>query len=186
MSPNLTPELEESSEGLSKERLITAGALLLVAVLTILDLVEDRIEGAHWPHLLTEAAVVIASTAGALYLLRKFLKRSRSDHRQLCLEMIAARNDARHWRSKTGEILKGLGAAIEEQFCQWKLTEAEKEVGMLILKGLSHKEIANIRKSSEKTVRQHATSVYAKASLDSRAQLSAFFLEDLLLPSEQT
>jgi DNA-binding CsgD family transcriptional regulator len=62
------------------------------------------------------------------------------------------------------------------------LTEAEKEVGLLMLKGLSHKEIANIRNSSEKTVRQQAGAVYAKSGLEGKGQLSAFFLEDLMIP----
>ncbi len=185
MSSETDSEPEESAEGAPKERLVTAAGLLLVAFLTILDLIEDRLEGAHLPHLLTEAAIVVAATLGALYLLRKYIRRSRSEHRQLYLEMIAARDDAKRWREKSGEILSGLGQAIEEQFNQWNLTDSEKEVGMLLLKGLAHKEIANIRNTSEKTVRQHATSVYAKASLESRAQLSAYFLEDLLLPSEK-
>jgi hypothetical protein len=32
------------------------------------------------------------------------------------------------------------------------------------------------------TVRQHAVAVYRKSGLAGRAELSAFFLEDLLLP----
>jgi len=35
---------------------------------------------------------------------------------------------------------------------------------------------------SERTVRQHAVAVYRKSGLAGRAELSAFFLEDLLLP----
>ena len=51
-----------------------------------------------------------------------------------------------------------------------------------MLKGLSHKEIADIRATSETTIRQQALAVYRKSDLRSRAELSAFFLEDLLLP----
>jgi len=47
---------------------------------------------------------------------------------------------------------------------------------------VSLKEIAEFRSRSEKTVRQQASSVYSKANLENRASLSAFFLEDLLLP----
>jgi DNA-binding NarL/FixJ family response regulator len=53
------------------------------------------------------------------------------------------------------------------------------------LKGLSHKEIAEVRRTSERTVRQQAREVYGKAQLAGRAELSAFFLEDLFLPAEQ-
>ncbi len=53
---------------------------------------------------------------------------------------------------------------------------------MLLLKGLGHKEVAALLERSERTVRQHAVSVYRKSGLAGRAELSAFFLEDLLLP----
>lgn len=53
---------------------------------------------------------------------------------------------------------------------------------LLLLKGLSHKVIAEVRATSERTVRQQALAVYRKAGLAGRAELAAFFLEDLLLP----
>jgi DNA-binding CsgD family transcriptional regulator len=79
-------------------------------------------------------------------------------------------------------VLEGLGAAIDRQFRRWALTEAEREIALLILKGLSHKAIARIRRTSERTVREQARSIYNKAGLSGRSGLSAFFLEDLLLP----
>ena len=66
----------------------------------------------------------------------------------------------------------------------WKLTHAEKEVALLLLKGLSLKEVAELRHVSEKTARAQSFSVYAKSGLGGRAELSAFFLEDLMLPLE--
>jgi hypothetical protein len=57
-------------------------------------------------------------------------------------------------------------------------------VAMLLLKGLGHKEAASVLDRSERTVRQHAVSVYRKSGLAGRAELSAFFLEDLLLPMD--
>jgi DNA-binding CsgD family transcriptional regulator len=95
-----------------------------------------------------------------------------------------ARIQGRQWRDETRALLKGLGAAIDRQFLTWKLTEAERDVGLLILKGLSLKEIAGARGTSERTIRAQARSIYAKAGLSGRAALSAFFLEDLLAPIE--
>jgi DNA-binding NarL/FixJ family response regulator len=50
---------------------------------------------------------------------------------------------------------------------------------------LSHKEVAVVREASVLTIRQQARSVYTKSNLSGRAALSAFFLEDLLLPVDQ-
>lgn len=57
-------------------------------------------------------------------------------------------------------------------------------MALLLLKGLSLKEIATIRAVAERTVREQARSIYSKAGLTGRAALSAFFLEDLLAPIE--
>lgn len=102
----------------------------------------------------------------------------------LIRDLDAARIQGRQWRDETRTLLKGLGEAIDRQFLTWKLTEAERNVGLLILKGLSLQEIAGVRVTSERTIRAQARSIYAKAGLSGRAALSAFFLEDLLAPIE--
>lgn len=102
----------------------------------------------------------------------------------LVRDLDVARIQGRQWRDETRALLKGLGAAIDRQFVTWKLTEAERDVGLLILKGLSLKEIAAARATSERTIRAQARSIYGKAGLSGRAALSAFFLEDLLAPIE--
>ena len=102
----------------------------------------------------------------------------------LIRDLDVARMEGRQWRDETRALLKGLGDAIDRQFLMWKLTEAERSVGLLILKGLSLKEIAAVRVTSERTIRAQARSIYAKAGLSGRAALSAFFLEDLLAPIE--
>ncbi len=62
------------------------------------------------------------------------------------------------------------------------MTAAEQEIGMLILKGLSHKEVASLRGTTEATVRQQAQSIYQKSSLPGKTAFSAYFLEDLFAP----
>jgi DNA-binding CsgD family transcriptional regulator len=103
----------------------------------------------------------------------------------LIKDLQTARIEGLEWRSKMSDLIKGLSQGISKQFDQWELTPAEREVGLLILKGLSYKEIAIIRNVSEKTVRLQAHSIYRKAKLSGRAALSAYFLEDLLLPVDQ-
>lgn len=66
--------------------------------------------------------------------------------------------------------------AVGRQFEEWQLTPTEREVALLLLQGHSHKSIAKQTSRSERTVRQHATAVYEKAGLGSRAELAAFFL----------
>lgn len=93
--------------------------------------------------------------------------------------------DARRWNREAQEVLQGLGEAIDRQFDRWALTAAEREIALLQLKGLRHKAIAELRQTSERTVRQQALAVYRKSGLNGRSDLAAFFLEDLLLPADR-
>jgi DNA-binding CsgD family transcriptional regulator len=106
----------------------------------------------------------------------------RRRERLLSGDLDRARDEARRWKTEASDVLRGLGAAIDAQFGRWGLSSAEREVALLLLNRLAHKEIAEVRQTSEKTVRQQSLAVYRKAGLSGRAELSAFFLEDLLLP----
>ena len=50
----------------------------------------------------------------------------------------------------------------------------------MVAGGLSFDEIANVRNTKEKTVRQQATAIYRKSGLGSRHEFAAWFFEDFL------
>ncbi len=54
-----------------------------------------------------------------------------------------------------------------------------------MLKGMSSKDIALARATSEATIRQQAQGVYRKSGLSGRAELSAYFLESLFTVAEE-
>ena len=156
----------------------------LIAALIGFDMVGDYRAGTELPHLLTEGAVMALALVGVLLLWRQLSVAERRAER-LSIDLEAARLETERFRDEAHEALRGLGEAIDRQFGRWNLTPAEREVGLLLLKGLTHKEIAEARSTTETTIRQQALAVYRKSGLRSRAELSAFFLEDLLLPAEQ-
>src|SRR4030095_7080120 len=123
-------------------------------------------------------------TSVGVVLLFRISGRQRDETRSLIRDLELARAQGQRWRTEARTYLNGLGDAIERQFSLWHLTEAENEVALLLLKGLSLKEIAQVRATSERTVRAQARSLYGKSGLTGRAALSAFFLEDLLAPIE--
>jgi DNA-binding CsgD family transcriptional regulator len=130
---------------------------------------------------LLEITPVVLTSVGIVLLFR-VTKRQRDEHLQVLRDLELARIQGQRWRSESRSFLNGLGAAIDAQFCRWNLTDAEREVALLLLKGLSTKEIAVVRAVSERTIREQARSIYSKTGLTGRAALSAFFLEDLLAP----
>jgi DNA-binding CsgD family transcriptional regulator len=158
--------------------------LIAIAGWGVVDLVLDRPR--HWlsVHVLVEVGFVLLSAGSVLYLWQGWMRARRSLGR---VETRLAANEVERdrWRARATKLLRGLGAEIDVQFERWSLTPAERHVALLLLKGLGHKEAAGVLDRSERTVRQHAVSVYRKSGLAGRAELSAFFLEDLMLPLDR-
>jgi DNA-binding CsgD family transcriptional regulator len=150
----------------------------LIAVLIAWDLAVDYGEGADWRHVAVELLVLVAATSGMTLLWWRF-DRTRTD-------LAASQKQARRWQKQNRDLIRGLGSAIEAQFAEWQLTRAETEIGLMLLKGLSHKEIATMRQTSERTIREQARAVYRKSGLAGRSSLAAFFLEDLLPPLDES
>lgn len=155
--------------------------LAAVVVMVGADLWTDTTEGVRWWHVLVEGGAAFGALIGIFIVLRGSfqLKRTLTSERE---ESARLRVQADEWRLQSKRYLDGLSSAIDQQLTAWKLTESEKEVVFLLLKGLSLKEIADVRQTHEKTARAQSISAYAKAGLAGRSELAAFFLEDLLPP----
>lgn len=159
------------------------GILSSVLLLVIIDIVEDSKTGVEFWHLLYEGGGGLFALVGIFYLLRDSFK-TKKGLIEIRQNFSDYRKEAEKWRTESRKYLEGLSKAIDEQFSKWELTAAEKEVALLLLKGLSLKEIAEVRSTTEKTSRVQSMAIYAKAGLGSRSELSAFFLEDLLAPQQ--
>ena len=134
--------------------------------------------------LLVDAVTVLLTIAAAVgvALLALRMQAQHEEKMTLIRDLEIARTEGQHWRSKVQSKLNGIKVEMEAQFRQWGMTAAERDVGLLILKGLNHKEIAALRGTSEATVRQQAQSIYHKAKLPGKTAFSAYFLEDLFAP----
>ena len=130
---------------------------------------------------LIDVVPIVLVSVGVALLLR-ITAQQQEQRLTVIRDLEVARMQGQRWRAEARSLLNGLGEAIEAQFTRWNLTEAEREVALLLLKGLSLKEVAAVRATSERTIRAQARSLYGKAGLTGRAALSAFFLEDLLSP----
>ena len=73
-----------------------------------------------------------------------------------------------------------LHEVITEYFKQWNLTPSEQEVAMLLFKGFSTQEIADLRSTKIGTVKNQSSSIYQKADVKNRNELFALFVEELL------
>lgn len=137
----------------------------LAAVFFVGDVIGDLIENPTSGHFIFEALVTVALVAGVIFgafALRRTIELMRAQEAALSVAQ--------------GELAQVIG----EQFTDWGLTMAERDVGLLALKGLDVAEIAELRGAAQGTVRAQLTRIYAKAGVSGRAQFAAFFVEDLL------
>jgi DNA-binding CsgD family transcriptional regulator len=118
--------------------------------------------------------------AGGVFILLKRTNQQHQEQVRLIQELSLARKEGSEWRHRAQVHVTGLSQEIERQFERWDLTIAEKEVGIMLLKGLTHKDIAALRGTAETTVRQQARAIYQKSGLQGKSGFSAYFLEDLL------
>lgn len=164
------------------ERIIISGILFFVMSLISFDVYDDYAKGVAFSHIVMEFCVVLLSTLGIFILLKGFYKKNQE--LKISLDTLQkVKSESEKFQNESKKFIEGLSQVIDRQFSAWNLSIAEKEVALLLLKGLSLKEIAEVRTTAEKTVRIQATSIYHKSGLAGRAELSAFFLEDLLSPS---
>jgi len=183
-----------SNSPFSSERRLLIGVLIAflgVAVFAAIDISSDLHEGTAIGHVLVEGGILLVALLGSIFMARRLvvtLRRARAAHEEvlaLTEQLETSQADASRWRSEARDLMIGLAEAIDQQFDRWGLTPAEKEVALLLLKGLSHKDIAEMRAVTEATARQQARAVYKKGGLSGRHDLAAFFLEDLMLPVER-
>ncbi len=191
MSPTLVDGDALSTRSQAAGRTISLALFGLIALLMATDVVIEVRRGVPLALESFELVIFVSALGGIAFHWRQMTAAQRRSDR-LDAELAEARaevrrwsEDARRWNHEAQAVLQGLGAAIDRQFDRWALTPAEREVALLQLKGLRHKEIAELRRTSERTVRQQALTVYRKSGLNGRNDLAAFFLEDLLLPAPE-
>jgi len=142
--------------------IILASATLFFAY----DIVADLLDGSeNLFHVVVELLVFIAISTVLFVELRRVSHLKVEVHQE---------------RDKTARLSGELLAVMRGQFADWGLSPSECEIALLLIKGLSMKEISSAREVKEKTIRQQATSVYAKSGYAGRHELAAHFIEDLM------
>lgn len=91
---------------------------------------------------------------------------------------------AASWSTSTRSTLRDLSMAVDRQFERWHLARDEREVAILLLRGMTVDEVAEALGTQRAEVLAHAQAVYDKAGFDGRRDLLTFFLDGLVLPSD--
>jgi DNA-binding CsgD family transcriptional regulator len=69
---------------------------------------------------------------------------------------------------------------LQDRFVEWGLTPAERDVALFAIKGMSIQEIADLRDTSDGTVKAQTNAIYRKSGVKNRSQLLSLFIDDLM------
>jgi DNA-binding CsgD family transcriptional regulator len=153
-----------------RRAMMLAAVILLQAVTALFflaDVVADLLHDGKFDdiHMWLELVATVALSGGVVFLmveLRRVMTRLATLDRSM--------------RAAQGEMAE----VIDTFFTDWGLTPAERDVALMILKGIDNDAIAQMRGTAPGTVRAQATAIYTKAGIDGRAQLFSVFMEELL------
>ena len=162
----------------SKETVLILVFLCFVFI-SAMDLALDFHQGTDFSHVAQEAVILALSLMALAWLLIDLLRYT-TEIKKLRAELQNNKKPSSPPKMYVVQAKSNLSHVISQQFEDWQLTNSEKEVGWFLLKGFSLKEIAALRETLEKTVRQQASAIYKKAGLNGRHSFSAWFIEDVL------
>ena len=151
-----------------QRRLIALTALVIAILFFLYDLIVDAAieDELGTTHFMVELVVFLGVTMALLINARD-------------LGRLRTRLDREEKRNLV--VSQGLADSIDAQMDEWRMTNSEKDVAWLIIKGYRFAEIAETRGVKENTTRLQATAVYAKAGVSGRAEFVAEIIQSLLL-----
>lgn len=116
-------------------------------------------------HLLFEILAVIGLGCGALIVWR---------YARMLRETATSQQD------KITLLHGSIQELIERRFAEWRLTAAERQVTLFIIKGFATADIAMMRETAEGTVKTQISSIFRKIGVRSRAELMSVFMDEFL------
>lgn len=184
---NTTHRQETTNTMLRNKEMFLIITLVLIALPYGYEFLHEFNEEYHrWWDIFLEGGVMLLAISGIVFLMWDIHQRQ-CEMENLRTQLSLTRADLHNTRADLSELNEKLlqasrqyGQVIQEQMSAWEFTPSEKDVALLLLKGLSFEEIATIRDTKEKTVRQQATAIYRKSGLNGRHEFAAWFFEDFL------
>lgn len=153
--------------------------LLIVIVSNTFDLINDFATDESTWHIVEEITVISLALALISYLIIN-LKQYSTHVQELREELKTTEHSLEASNARIHNARKEYSNVIHQQFDDWKLSQSQQQIALLLLKGLTFNEIAVIRDTKEKTVRQQASEIYKKSGVAGRHAFSAWFFEDFL------
>lgn len=160
---------------------------ILLVFFAAVDIVHEIRIASSYEYVLVETLVFFLGFLINLYFVHQTVLAFhdlKHQHQSVSVGFELSQKELSELKAEQAKVREGLYNLIEEQLKKWSLSRSEIEISFLILKGLSNKEIAEVRDTTESTVRLQCSAIYKKSSLSGRSELAAYFMEDMLFEPE--
>ena len=116
------------------ERLLIITLLVMVAGMATVDILTDIKGALTLRHILLEGGAGVTALFGIFYFMRgtAVLKEKLTASVK---ETLTLKQDAKIWKIQAQKHIEGLAQSINAQLHAWNLSQAEKEIALLLLKG---------------------------------------------------
>ena len=172
----------EAIEQIPHRRTVFAVFVLFVFGTSAVEIISEFLAGETLASMADDLSRFVLSAVVLLLFIYEYLVQRRALN-ELRGQLSKARGQLAQLDARSPQLASQYRAVMQKQFDAWHLTASEQEAVLGLLKGLSFREIAELRETREKTVRQQASSVYRKARVGRRNELAAWFFEDMLEPT---
>lgn len=162
----------------SKERIILVSLFSIIVISISIDLYSDIQENLPLKHFIHELGLLSLSLVAAIYQMLLIFKRDQ-EITSFARRVNDLETEKAAFKQQFAKVKNDFSQVLDQQFTTWGLTPVEKDIALLLIKGMGMKEISQTRSTSEGTVRQQAATIYRKSGLIGRKELAAFFLDEL-------
>lgn len=170
------PQVAMSDHRAMSQSKIFLGLVVLLSCMAffgfdvVLDIVEHRVKGTTYAvgelvHLIFEMLAVLG-LGYAVTMLRAYLRLLRAE--------------AEHIRETINMLRGNFDEVLLTKFDDWGLTTAERDVTLLIIRGLSVADIAAARNTAQGTIKAQSTSIFRKIGVGSKTELMSLIIDEFL------
>lgn len=83
--------------------------------------------------------------------------------------------------AETIEVMRGhFEEVLEMNFSKWGLTKAERDITLLIVRGLTVAQIAEARSTAQGTIKAQSTSIFRKIGVSSKTELLSLIIDEFI------
>ncbi|MEM7258753.1 MAG: hypothetical protein AAF404_15355 [Pseudomonadota bacterium] len=173
--------MTQSLTAMPLRSVVFGGFALFVLYSSLSDIIEEFGNGESLFEMFDDVSLFTISVVLLFWFCKDYLAQQRA-LQELDGQLKSMRGKLSQIDADSSKIARQYRSVIQKQFEHWKLSPGEQDIAIALIKGLSFREVAELRNTREKTVRQQAAAVYRKAGLSGRHELAGWFFEDLLNP----